>query len=99
MVVLKAFCCSFAGSLIMELNFDCTSHMFTVMVNSDIFNADIFKGKQSGNDRDSTWLVWNIAKDCIFWIHCCTAALIADGAAVCTRLLKNIVNVFVVVCF
>ena len=83
----------------MELNFDCTSHMFTVMVNSDIFNADIFKGKQSGNDRDSTWLVRNIAKDGIFRIHRCTAALIAYGAAVCTGLFKNIVNVFVVVCF
>ena len=99
MVVLKAFCCSFAGSLIMELNLDCTSHMFTVMVNPDIFNADIFKGKQRGNDRDSTWLVRNIAKDCIFRIHRCTAALIADGVAVCTRLFKNIVNVFMVVSF
>ena len=68
----------------MELNFDCTSHMFTVMVNSDIFNADIFKGKQSGNDRDGTWLIWNIAEDGIFWIHCSTAALIADGASVST---------------
>ena len=98
-MVLKAFCCFFAGSLIMELNLDCTSHMFTVMVNSDIFNADIFKGKQSGNDRDSTWLVRNIAKDGVFRIHCCTAALIADGAAVCARLFKNIVNFFMIVCF
>ena len=61
----------------MELNFDCTSHMFTVMVDSDIFNADIRKQAKDAM-TDGTWLIWNIAEDGIFWIHCCTAALIAD---------------------
>jgi len=29
----------------MELNFDCTSHMFTVMVDANIFDADILESK------------------------------------------------------
>ena len=33
---------------------------------------------------DGTWLIWNIAEDGIFWIHCSTAAIVTDGASVST---------------